>query len=83
MFLTGSHSGRASPTYFVGAVGTPSGSHTLSVLSDRIPEAPLENVIAIRVLVSSRIIPFAFPLFLLPGCSLRTLLLVLESGIQS
>ena len=49
----GSHSGRASPTYFVGAVGTPSGSRTLSVSSHGIPEPHFENVIAIRVLVSS------------------------------
>ena len=42
-----SRSGRASPTYSVGAVGTPSGSHTLSVSSDGVPDAPLENVIAI------------------------------------
>ena len=60
----GSHSGRALPTYSVGAVGTPSGSRTLSVSSDGIPEAPLENVIAIRVLVSSQIIPFCLPMFL-------------------
>ena len=44
------------PTYSVGAVGTPSGSHTLSVSSDGVPEPPLENIIAIHVLVSSRIV---------------------------
>ena len=47
-----SRSGRASPTYSAGAVGTPSGSRTLSVSSDGVPNVPLENVIAIRVLVS-------------------------------
>ena len=50
----GSLSGLVSPTYSVGAVGTPSGSRTLSVSSDGIPKPPSENAIVIRVPVSSR-----------------------------
>ena len=49
----GSFSGPVSPAYSMGAVGMPSGSRTLSVLSDGVPVPPLENIIAIRVLVSS------------------------------
>ena len=56
-----SRSGQASPTYSVGAVGTPSGSRTLSVSSDGIPDAPLENVIAIRVMVSFGTIQLRYP----------------------
>ena len=61
----GSLSGRVSPTYSVGAVGTPSGSRTLSVSSDGVPEPPSENIIVIRVLVSPRIVPLR-PIVLIP-----------------
>ena len=77
----GDPSGQASPTYSVGAVGTPSGSHTLSMSSDGIPEPPSENVIAIRVLVSSRVVPRTFLIPLLLGCSLHPFLLCQELGI--
>ena len=74
----GGPSGQASPTYSVGAV-----IRMLSVSSDGIPEPPSENVIAICVLVSSRIVPRAFLIPLLLGCSLHPFLLDLELVIRS
>ena len=46
------HSQGSSVVYSTSAVGTPSGSRTLSVSTDRIMEAPLENALVLRVPVS-------------------------------
>ena len=44
--------GRVSPVFSLSAVETPSGSRTLSVSSDEVPEPPAENTIALHVPVS-------------------------------
>ena len=44
-----SESGRRSPACPVEAVSSPSGSRTLSVSSDGVPEPPAENALALRV----------------------------------